>query len=233
MNLTTRIRLHWFDLRHGLPTAIRVLQRHLGLLSTIRVLLSFVWGSISSNPYTGIAANPRNPDAPLGPREHFTRHQLRPVLILDRALRNSLKMSQESALTLLTEVVAESGSRFIATQLKHPTEAQWKTMTTRERRGFTETILARFQNAEAEIITAPEHDVAFDVSFCHFVGLTHRLGRPDLAPLFCGADQHYYESSDNNITLVRQETLAQGDARCAFRFAFGDTTVQGADEFNR
>ena len=52
--------------------------------------------------------------------------------------------------------------------------------------------------------------------------LTRRLGRTELAPLFCGADSVYFDQPDSPLRLVRDETLAGGGQRCAFRFHLDD-----------
>ena len=71
-----------------------------------------------------------------------------------------------------------------------------------------------------ETIDDPKAEFAFDVTFCHFVDLTQRLGRNHLAPLFCLADSVYFGQEDVDIRLDRDTTLAGGDDRCRFRFAF-------------
>ena len=67
-----------------------------------------------------------------------------------------------------------------------------------------------------------EGDFGFDVSHCHFAAICRKLNRSHLAPLFCGADQVYFERKEVLVQLNRKHTIAQGDKHCSFRFHFDD-----------
>lgn len=207
--------LLWFDVRHGAPVALRALRRHLGALCALRALLAFLWRDWTRDPYRALRGDPA-PDA----RERFTRRQLRPVLLLDAALGEALGLPPERRRALLAEVVAESGARFVGTQVRHPTPAEWAALDPGARRAFASAVLGRFGNAEATLVDAPGADLAFDVTRCHFVSLCARLGRPEVASLFCAADRVFYDDPRVPIRLERAETLAGGQARCAFRLRF-------------
>ena len=208
------LKLMWFDLTAGLPTAVRVLRRRLGAGRTLKVLLGFVFRGL------------RSPFSALGParsdRERFTRHQLKPVLILDDILRLDLGLDRDHRMSVLADVVGQSGAKFIDTTMSPPTPARWRQMTDVDKRGFVDRILDRFLNAEATRVEEPTAEVAFDVSRCHFVDLTRQLDRLELAPLFCGADSVYFDQPDSPLKLVRDTTLASGGDACRFRFHLED-----------
>ena len=53
----SRLRLLYFDLRHGLPTAVCVLRRELGLWSMLRTLLSLLWRGATRDPFRPLRAD--------------------------------------------------------------------------------------------------------------------------------------------------------------------------------
>jgi hypothetical protein len=208
------LRLLWFDLTAGLPTAVKVLWRRLGMGRTLRVLLGFMLRGL------------HRPFASLGPpasdRERFTRHQLKPVLILDDILQRDLGLETDPRMSILADVVGQSGAKFIDITLAPPTPARWRQMADAEKTGFVDRIMDKFLNAEAKRVDDTSAEVAFDVSRCHFVDLTRRLERTELAPLFCGADSVYFDQPDSPLRLVRDTTLASGGEACRFRFHLDD-----------
>lgn len=208
-----KLRLIWFDLTKGLPIAVGTLAKAIGPLSTIRALLYFVLRSATWNPFAALGKA-------TSPADAFTRHQLEPVLILDRVFREDLALDPDEVMKILESVVGASGAAFIGSNLRPPTAAQWGRWSAGERRSFAERVLGHFLNAEAELVDDPDAEVAFDVSFCHFAGLTARLGRQELTPLFCEADSVYFSAPDAPIRLGRDQTIAAGDDRCRFRFTF-------------
>lgn len=207
-----RLRLILFDITRGLPTAARVLAARLGWRKTLRVFALFLRRSATTRPFRALGSD--RPSA----AERFTRHQLKPVLLLDDVLRKDLLMSQEEALALLAEVVGASGAQFIASQLSPPSPAAWRSYDDQAKESFARRVMARFLNAEAELVPDDRSEVAFDVTFCHFAHLTRRLERPELAPLFCRADSAYFSRPEAPVELRRAKTIAQGDDRCEFRF---------------
>lgn len=211
-----RFALAWFDLTRGLPTALSVLRKHLGLGEMAKLLIGFGWRSIWAKPFAELGR-------PADSADWFTRHQLEPVLLLQDSLRSSLGKSDNDALHILSDVVSQSGAMFIATNLTPPTREVWAGLDTTGRRSFVKAIMAQFENAETEIIDDPTAEASFDVTLCHFVRLTKQIGRPELAPLFCRADSVYFARPDAPIQLRRDKTIAGGDERCEFRFYFDDS----------
>ena len=193
-----------FDLTRGIPCALGVLSRHLGVTATAKVGFRFLWHSLwyRTPPQLQLEA----------PSARFTWRQLRPVLLLERALEEST----EDPKPILAEVVAETGAAFIASQVPiKPT--QWAGLDDGQRQRLAQTSLERFGNAQADIQEISPSRLSFDVQRCEFVVFCHALSRPDLAPLFCAADRRFFGLRDD-VRLLRSETLAQGDPRCTFRF---------------
>lgn len=202
-----RLGLWWFDLTRGRGIGFRVLRRHLGLAGALRVGLSLARLDLTSDPFRQLAP-------PQGKRERLSRAQLRPVLLLDAALDARGVVSPRRG-EVLREVVGSAGSAFLGSQLG--ALSAWSQLAPAERRTQAEALLARFFNMEAQLVAEPVDELAFDVSFCWFAHLCHQLGRSELAGLFCAADSVFFESPETPFMLRRDETLAAGDSRCAFR----------------
>lgn len=209
-----------FDLRVGLPVTWATLRAALGPGGAARILGRVIRGQLVERPFAALGPA-------TDPREVFTRGQLEPVLLLDAALRAEPTLDADARRALLAEIVGRSGAEFIARQLRPPSPEAWRALDAAGRDRFVDAVIERFPNAEAERVEAPDAEVAFDVRRCHFVELCRRLGREDLAPLFCGADAVYFSRPESPIRLRRAETLAGGDARCAFRFELADAPDSG------
>lgn len=222
--LKTKLELMWFDLTQGTPLAVRELFAALGAWKGTVALLHFARRNLTSRPFAALSSGP------LSPGEHFTRHQLRPVLLLDEVLRQDLALPDEQVQALLGRIVSHSGARFIATQLRLPDADTMAAMSPGERRSVAERILSRFLNAEAEVAEVEGFDAAFNVSACHFAAMTRELGRPELAPLFCRADSVYFSRDDAPLRLTRDTTLANGGDHCAFRFHLNQARRRRADQ---
>jgi len=213
------LKLHYFDLTRGLPTAVRVLHRAVGLSRLLKVLVAFVVRKTFRDPFRALPRQGR-----LSPAERFSRHQLRPVVVLYDVLQDKLDWSQEDALTVVGEVVAQTGAKFIASNFSTPTAAMWNGYERAEKKAFAERITHQFLNAETSIIESAGYELSFDVTRCHFAQLCRELDRPELARLFCRADSVYFDRPDVPIQLTRLHTIADGSPRCEFRFSFKDGT---------
>ncbi|MBL90458.1 MAG: hypothetical protein CMH56_01410 [Myxococcales bacterium] len=207
-----------FDLKHSFPLAARILKEELGVFGMLHCFLCFGWRQLWQKPFAALQRQ-----NPISPAEALTRHQLEPVLILDAVLGLDLKLSQERTRSVLKRIVGESGARFIQFAVKNPPPEAWHQKSVSAKNEFAQKGLQQFFNAEAEVVSAPNAHFAFDVKACHFVGLARELGRPDLAPLFCGADETLFNRPELKVLMTREETLAQGHDRCAFRFQWDES----------
>lgn len=206
-----------FDLKHSFPLAVRILKEELGLLSALHCLLCFGWRKIWQRPFKPLASQLSN-----AKEEVLTRHQLEPVLLLEAALSVDLKINKDRTLGILRRVVRESGAQFIQFAVQSPSPQEWRAKSIDAKNEFAQKGLLQFFNAEAQVVSAPAAHFAFDVKLCHFVRLTQALGRPDLAPLFCGADEALFNQPELRVSMTRAETLATGHERCAFRFRWDE-----------
>ena len=56
----------------------------------------------------------------------------------------------------------------------------------------------------------------FRVTFCRFPRMCAEAGVPELAPVFCAVDAHFFGGVERSIALDRPETLAAGGGSCPF-----------------
>jgi hypothetical protein len=201
----------WFNLTRA-PRVVADLVREAGLLGAVRVVLAF-------------AAPGDDPLAALGPAgdaaERLSRRQLAMVLRLERALVRVL--GDAAGRAALERVVTRAGARFLRFSLRLPDARGWARIDAPARRDLVARSMAPFFNMQAEpvdALDAPGAEVAFDVRACWFARLNHELGRQDLTPLFCAADSVFFDDPRVPVALRREETLAQGAPRCAFRLGF-------------
>lgn len=215
----SRGELWWFDLTRGKWTALGVLRRRLGVRRLARLVAAVVYRDATHDPFKGLPAAADH-------NERLSRMQLRPALILDDAL-GQLGYGAEERAELVHEVVAESGARFLQHELRAVNRARWEGLDAAGRRGLLERLLARFFNMEADPLEGEElaanegagaYDLGFNVTSCHFARLCGELGRSELAPVFCAADEVFFSRPGSPLRLDRPETLASGAPRCAFRF---------------
>jgi hypothetical protein len=210
----------WFDLTRGLPTAVGALRRRLGRRRTVGLLLRFVWRRFTRRPFRKLER-----DGPLSPGERFTRHQLLPVLLLDDLLRDEGRLDPAGIHELLGQVVGESGAAYIRHATGNPSPEEWDRKPEDQRLALANRSLVAFGNIEYQVLDDPGSSFAFDVTHCHFVSLCHELGRPELASLFCRADEVLFGDPGLGVSLQREETLAAGDGACTFRLDW--TTQRG------
>lgn len=66
---------------------------------------------------------------------------------------------------------------------------------------------------------------AFDVTRCRYAEMYHEIGAGKLgAALSCNRDGALCEGYDSRITMEREETIMNGQARCNFRFRLTEKT---------
>jgi len=209
------LRLIFFEVFIQTPTAIITLVRELGVLRALAVAWHFAMVSFYYNPFK-ILLKTR-----LAEHERFSRRQLKPVLLLERALELH-GVPAERRIAILGKVIAAAGTKFAALNAVIPNHAAWQTMPSAKRHGHIRKLLARFGSPEAEIVDASDDAMAFHITACYFVRQLNALGKPELAGLFCDADDDFFASSNLPIAFERPHTIARGHAHCDFRFRYVD-----------
>ncbi len=207
-----------FDVKAGLPTAIRTLKAELGTRRALRVLASFVRRSLGRDPLKSI---PRPPVSQWSADDEWlSRHQYRPVVILDDVLRDLLGLDVEQRVEVLRAVISASGARFLAANVSIPEAQDWEAADDDGRKATVAGMVERFFNARVDKLHTSGTRAGFDVNACRFAEISVALGREYLAPLFCAADSAYFGTGASPVRLERTETIATGGSCCDFRFGW-------------
>lgn len=186
------------------PTTLAVLRRHLG-----RGELA---GTLARLPFTGDPF--RQIAAASSPAEASSRLQLDPLLRLRAALEGA-GVDGARRLAVLDEVLRLAGGAFVRAAFPGPDAAGWAASDAVTRLTWLRSLTDRMFNAEIDGHEAGAHSVAFTVRGCWFVRLCHQVGHPELAPLFCAADDAAFATGP--VRLERRGTLARGSTACDFR----------------
>ncbi len=200
-----------FDATQSAPLALSVLRHELGTVGVARAVLHLARRAVLADPLRALA-RPRDRD------DALTRQQLRPVLLLDDVLRLDLGLDEHRSHALLGVVVRTSGARFLAQFQPALAVDDWAAATPAERARFAKALVSRLFNARVARVEALPDALAFDVAACRFVDLLGALDRARLAPLFCEVDRAFVDRDGSPLALHRAGTLAEGAARCDFRF---------------
>lgn len=210
----TKRELDRFDRSTGIPTALGVIRRHLGLLRTLRVGVSL----IVRRDLDPLADVPRAGWDDW--REDLCRHQLRTLFHLDDVLCDVIGLDDQAKNALLGDVIVETGARFVAKSVQAPAPEEWAKAPEPERDEFLKSIGERMFNAEIGTVQGGDRELAVDVTACRLVELCNAAGRGHLAPNFCAADSRHFDSEGSLLGLRRGKTIAEGSARCEFRFYY-------------
>ena len=103
----TRAQFLRFEVGIGIPTAARVLRKHLSLGQTIMALVRTLGRMVTSRPLKAL------PEGKLPPaKEWMTRRQLSQAVLLSDSLKAS-GLPDDKALSITGDVVATVGAKFV------------------------------------------------------------------------------------------------------------------------
>ena len=125
------LQLTFFELTQSFPLSAKILHKNLGLLVTLKVFVLFAIRKLTFRPFDALAHR-----QPLNRSEALTRHQLLPVLLLDSIFTKNLKLSANQSLSILKEIVGESGPLFIQYAVKNPKPSVWHQMDLEQKNQF-------------------------------------------------------------------------------------------------
>ena len=217
-------------------TAARTIISELGLGRGLLTLAEVGWRQSRGEPFRayhltnaqGVGHPGANPDE-LTTRERQSRAQLGPAVVLYRALRK--RLDEARALDVTGRVITASGRVFLSQVLATLDLSQVRALSHAERDTYLRSLLAPIPNATFELSFDEQDRVHFTVNGCRFVTLCHELGHPELAPLFCAVDDHYFRFDLPQVQLERATTIAHGGAQCPFILSVrdADPSVRDAD----
>ena len=170
------------------------------------------------------------PWAQLGPpvdvREEWSRAQVGPAIVLYQLLK---EIPHPEPLQLTKQVVVTGAVPWMKWAIGTIEPDTYKGMSETERDDWFQGKSQRFFNMRMKShATGPEH-VEFEVEACSFPSLCQRTDVPELAPVFCAVDAHYFGGVQQGIALNRPSTIAGGDSGCSFHLAWENTQESGEE----
>ena len=195
--------------------ALKVLHQRLGLWSALLVIIRVVWGQLTGAPFAGWPQAKQR-------RERESRQQLGPVILVYRALLT--RYPQPHSLAVTSDVVAASGRAFLSHVLSGLDIDHLLSLPDDQRGAYLAPILSPIPNALFELSFDTEDRVHFTVKSCRFVGLCAELSHPELAPLFCAVDDHFFRHDLPQVNLDRATTIAHGGDQCPFILSLSKTS---------
>ena len=190
--------------------ALKAMSAELGLWETLKVGVMITYREMLGHPFRALS---RAKDR----RQRESRKQLGPAVLLYQHLSKS--RPQALALEITARVIEASGHAFLSSVMGTLDPRALLEMEEGERSDYLRPKLEKVPNAIFSLSFTDE-EVHFTVTDCSFVSLCHQLMVPELAPLFCAVDDHFFGGVVPGIKLSRATTIASGGETCPFVFTF-------------
>jgi len=186
--------------------ALFILVKALGWRNTWRVLRTMRAQEKQGEPFGHLPA-------PEDERDRQSREQIGPALLLYKAIQS---IDTKNALAVTKRIIVADGIRFLRKTLGRISPTQLAALPPEERKQFAQNRGARFFNATIHWDHIESDRVQFTVTECRFPPLCKAAGVPEIAPLFCLVDEHYFGTVEENVVLERPFTIAEGAETCPF-----------------
>jgi len=195
---------------------LAVLRRHLGWTRALRLGLELEKRLQRGMPFGEESSLSVDPDV------RWSRAQIGPAIVLYNVLRESVE--SERALEWTRAVVLESAEVWMRHALGDLNVDRWRQLDSAGRLQLLSSRTSRFRNMTLADVRVAEDSAFFRVTACRFPALCADAGVPELAPVFCEVDAHFFGGVEKSIRLERPETLATGGGGCPFSLAWvGDS----------
>jgi len=201
---------------------IGALINQLGLRSTVRVLLSVVWGQVSYHPFKAL-------EKPAAGGEKLARAHVRDALILYRAL---LSAHLVNARSVFEAVMTRGAQAFLQGAIGTIDRQHYQTLTQPERLNWIQGLIGLFPNATATVVDTTETRVAFTVTRCRYVELAVTAGHAEIATTFCAGDAAFFQGQPAGIAFNRTRSIAMGDQSCPFELTLIEERDGGRVKMN-
>lgn len=186
---------------------VKSLIRHVGLARALRIGAELSFQQATGAPFKSLPP-------PESKREKLSRSQIAPAILLYRSLRKFY--SQNESLSICREIIVEGTLLFLSKAIGPIKQDAIKEMNENERAGWITHIANQFFNASIQWHDISEDLISFTVTRCRFPELCAEVGVPELAPLFCEGDQHFFNQPEHFVQLQRPHTIAEGARNCPF-----------------
>ncbi|MFC1706584.1 L-2-amino-thiazoline-4-carboxylic acid hydrolase [Planctomycetota bacterium] len=191
------------------PVAVRILLAHVGGPGLLGLFLALLARQCRGEPWSKLTP-------PASETERECRDQIGQAILLYDALRD--RVERELALKITGEIVREAAVLHLRSLLPPIRRARYQAMSRAKRTAMLNGMVARFPNATVTDLVVRDDVFSYRVTRCELVALARRLGRAELAPLFCSGDSLYFERYLKEVDFQRPGTIALGAESCDFCF---------------
>lgn len=150
-------------------------------------------------------------------REKLSRKQIAPAILLYRELRKNY--DETKALTICQDIVVDGTLLFLNQAIGPIKKEAIKQMKPAQRTRWITNIADKFFNATINWHSIGATEISFTVTQCQFPQLCQKVGAPELAPLFCVGDHHFFNQPEHFVQLSRSQTIAEGASNCPFNLS--------------
>ena len=140
--------------------------------------------------------------------------------MLYRAL--SRRLGVERALEVSGKVIELGAVMFLSHSVGRLRREEIAKLSEAERAAFAKEKSGKFPNATMTWDEISARGVRFTISRCRLAELARQTGHPELAPLFCKGDARFFGEVEQDVTLTRPPTIADGASHCHFHIQWRD-----------
>lgn len=214
------MRLLYFDLTTGNRIGMQFILGEMGVIQGGRVISKLKYRELFDNPFKAL-----NQNIKLTEQQRLSQRQMGPLVILYQLLKEE-GYTQEDALDFCNQLSQKVAVAFLKFNIPRISKRKWKPKSLTKKLSKLRKLAARFFNAETESEVISDDEMLITITGCHFATYAHQLGVPELGPIFCAADQYYFDHFQPDIKFERTQTLAIDGKPCDFRFKWADVSDQ-------
>lgn len=189
--------------------ALAELKNELKAGEIIKVLPQIVIMKARGEPFGGLPG-------PESGKDKESRALIADAILLYRALLKIKPLPDAERIT--RAVIREGAVAQLSYLIPEISRQTLDSLEEREKRMMFCGIIAKFPNAEYQIVKAEGKEYYYDITRCRLVELIESAGHPELKDAFCAGDGLYFELRQPEISFARESAIGEGNETCKFRF---------------
>lgn len=189
--------------------ALSVLRKELSTREIIKILPAIIKMKVGKKPFKDFPL-------PQSKKDKESRKLIADAILLYRALLK--KYPQADAERIMRSVICHAAVAQLKYLIPVIDEKTLNSLNQDEKRQMFCDIIAKFPNADYEIIKAEGKEYHYDITRCRLVELIELSGHPELKDAFCAGDGLYFCCHQPQIAFDCQSKIGDGAKTCQFRF---------------
>jgi hypothetical protein len=189
--------------------ALSALKNELSVDGIVKLLPAMLKLKMRGEPFASLSA-------PESKKDKESRALIADAVLLYRAL---LKYKpQPDAERITRAVITDAAIAQLKYLIPSIDKKTIETLNEEQKRQMFCDIIAKFPNAEYEIVKAEGKEYHYDITRCRLAELITAVGHPELRDAFCAGDGLYFARCQPAISFARESTIGEGHPTCPFRF---------------